>query len=58
MNLPKLARHPVNYLLDAVLLAGLAAIVYGLHEIWRPLGPLVGGLALVTVAILLRYRRK
>lgn len=37
---------------DVAGVAGLAAIAFGFHEAWRPLGWIVGGLELVGVALL------
>jgi hypothetical protein len=44
--------HATGLLLEAAVLGGAAAITYGAWEIYRPAGPIMGGLLLIAGAVL------
>lgn len=48
-------RRIYGWTTDAAMLLGAACCAYGLWLAWRPLGFIVGGLAICTAAFLLNY---
>jgi len=48
----KKAIHPERILADLAVIVGLIAFAYGFWLAWRPLGFIIGGLALFALGIL------
>ena len=53
-SIAKISAYTFEHLL---FMGGLAAIAYGAWEVWRPLGPILGGWFMVRVAMLIAAER-